>query len=61
VTHASFRAATTELEQPKRRAVTMMPRYGTRIVVDQQRPLDAIPAPTRVSRCNEVRTAGSPS
>jgi cytochrome P450 len=61
VTRASFRAATTDLEQPKRRAVTMMPRHGTRIVVDQLRPADAIPTPTRVSRGKDVRTAGSPS
>jgi len=61
VTHASFRAATTELEQPKRRAVTMMPRHGTRIIVDQLRPAAGIPAPTRVSHGRDVRTAGSPS
>jgi cytochrome P450 len=49
VTHAAFRAATTDLEQPKRRAVTMMPRHGTRIVVDELRPADGVPGPTRLA------------
>ena len=35
VSQVSFRAATTSLEHAKRRAVTMIPRHGTRIVVDQ--------------------------
>jgi hypothetical protein len=41
--------------------IGMMPRHGTRIVVDQQRPADGIPTPTRVSPGRDVRTAASPS
>jgi cytochrome P450 family 135 len=58
VTHATFRAATTDLERPKRRAVTMIPRHGTRIVVNHRRPTNDVPSPTRVSG-GEVRGAAA--
>jgi cytochrome P450 len=57
VTHATFRAATTDLERPKRRAVTMIPRHGTRILVNHRRPTND-PSPTRVSG-GEVRGAAA--
>jgi cytochrome P450 len=48
VTLVDVRAATTYLERPKRRAVTMIPRHGTRIVVDRLRPADGVPPPAPV-------------
>jgi cytochrome P450 family 135 len=61
VTQVSFRAATTSLEHAKRRAVTLIPRHGTRIVVDQLRPADGVPDQARASCRGDIRAAPAPS